>query len=358
MEWTKLTTFDRTLSLAKSGDLMMIYNDKKLSREIAAIMLSARRFNITDDAAVRIRDAMANYPEYLSDNGQFAIPPFKTMWIEFNSRIMLKHDLLTSYMRDDADERVGYLIHNNRVYTFSENKNWIPGKTDYDFILNKPMSYETQKLLCELFGVSRIGIDPFLWGHTMYDYLTTEVRKDLRNQHGLELSKQVLKVYEENPEALKKIFREAYYSSAGELRNILAVLLMINQPSTSLRFSEVPRKRGMVKGRPMPYFGYSNVDINIDKSVHFNPNRKPNEGERKILRWHEVRGHFCHNAKAKEKTHVHIWRETEPHRWECALECGAKRWWREYPDGRGSAEKGYIHQSRRIRTKNDQSRSI
>jgi hypothetical protein len=332
-----------------------IKDSKKYFESLNAAMIRARRFNITDNAGLRIRDAMASYPEYLCENSEFAIPPFETTWIEFNSRNMLFHNLLSPRMGADSDKRVAYLIHKNRVTVFAEGDDEEPKVMFLEYDLNKPMSLAQQQEVADFFDVTRIGLDPFLWGHTMTPYLRNEVQRSLRDQHGIHIPGYVREIMEKYPERLKSRVLDSYYGSAGELRNVLGVLLMLNQPKNSLKMSEVPRKRGLIRGKPQSYFGYSLVDIDIDKSEHFNPNRT--QGPRQLsapIRWHEVRGHFCHNQAAKKSDHEHVWQRLDDKKWECMKEgCEARRWWREYPEGRGSSEVGFIRQDRRIKTKQD-----
>ena len=226
----------------------------------------------------------------------------------------------------------------------------MPMPTIVAYRLNTRMPMELQQQFAEWFGVSRIGLDQFLWGHNMSQYLDESAKRSLRDQHTLMLAPGVQALFEDAPETIPKMVRDSYYGSAGELRNILGILLMLNQPAHTRTVGEVPRKRGLVRGKPMPYFGYSTVDIRIDKRDISSLLSRPRQGEHASPRWHEVRGHFCHNAAARKATHTQVWAQVDDRRWECQAGCGGKRWWRELPNGRGSAAVGFVHQKRAIRT--------
>ena len=352
MKWEDLTTYDRSLSLLRSGDLKA-YSPKYCAR-LATTMMGARRFEIQPNASKRIRDAITSYPELLAENSQFAIPPFEKTWIEFETKYLIQHDLMTRVMEPYADRRVGYLFQGNTVMIFSEDSKYEPSPGVLAYRLNSPMPMELQQQFAEWFGISRIGIDPFLWGHTMTQYLDESVKRSLRDQHTLMISPGMETFFgKDDPKTIPLMVRDSYHGSAGELRNILGILLMLNQPSRVRAIKDVPRKRGIVRGKPMPYFGHSTIDICLDKLDNASLLSRPREGEHASPRWHEVRGHFCHNAAARKATHAHAWAQVDDRRWECQAGCGGKRWWREFPEGRGSAQVGFVHQERRITTKED-----
>lgn len=347
MKWEKLTTYDRVMHNLKHGryDTKFLPNDtgKRLHKDL--LHVAPHRFEITDRAAERIRDAMVNYPELLVDNGEFAIPPFEDMWVEFDNRVMTHHELLNPFMRDGADVRVGYWFSKGNVVAFSEGPDYNPRGMLYGFKLHEPMPMDSQSSIAKAFGVPLAGLDPFLWGHALHEHLAEDYCSALRRKHTLIVST-------EGPSA--SLTRLLYYAGAGELRNILAILLTLNQPADVAQVRKVPFQRGLVRGKPTPFFGHNMVDINIDAKRRVNVLSPPAKESHRSMRWHEVRGHFCHNRASRSVAHPHIWQEYEPRRWECVVaDCGAKRWWREYPDGHGSGQVGFVHQRRRVKTKQD-----
>jgi len=335
--WAKLTLYDRVL-----------HSDLKAMRPAA--FNKARRFSITDRASERIREAMASAPELIGENSEFAIPPFDPMWIEFNSRILLRHEKLSGNAMEydpTADVNVGYLFHGKEVTVYCEGENLEPIPLPIKYRLNTFMSMEEQQKIAEWFGVSRIGIDPFLWGHEMTKSLDDMHRPMLRRQHSMEIGAALLDMDENERQ-------DVYLGSAGDLRNIIAILLMINQPAKIIQTREVPRQRGLVKGKSVAYYGHSEIDIDLDRRKRVSILTKPKRGQANWqLRWHEVRGHFVHNH-TNGTDHAHEWEEIAPRKWKCQVEgCKATRTWREYPEGKGTAEKGFIKQRRVIKTKED-----
>lgn len=341
--WSKLTLYDRVLR--QTGN----------AHHAANRLREARCFVITERAAERVRDAMQACPEMIAEHSQFAIPPFENMWIEFPSRIMLEGARLSGVGimgNPTSDLHVGYLITNNVVSVVAEGDDMQPNYLPIRYGLHRPMQIAEQQQAAAWFNVSRMQLDPFLWGHNMHDTLDAEHRRMLRAQHTLDLSDFI----EGRIHSTARTAYHTYHGSAGELRNILAVLLMINQPAKVIQTREVPRQRGLVKGKPMAYWGHSLIDIDLDRRRKVNVLAKPRRGTSNFqMRWHSVRGHFFH-SHARNADHAHVWigdLDRERH-WHCAHPgCKAQRAWREYPDGRGSAQVGYVDQVRRIKTKED-----
>ncbi len=341
--WSKLTLFDRVQRLTGNA------------HHAANRMRHARPFVITERAAERVRDAMQTYPEMIAEHSQFALAPFDNMWIEFPARVMLEGSRLSGegiMGNPTSDVTVGYLITNNVVSIVAEGEDLQPNFLPIRYGLHRPMSLTEQGQAAAWFQVTRIQLDPFLWGHSMYDTLDAEHRRMLRAQHTLDISD-----FTEGriPSSARTAYN-TYRGSAGELRNILAVLLMINQPAKVIGVREVPRQRGLVKGKPMAYWGHSLIDIDLDRRRKVNVLAKPRRGSSNFqMRWHEVRGHYFHRW-ARGADHAHEWIgdiERELH-WTCGHPgCRATRTWRTYPNGHGSAAKGYVDQTRRIKTKED-----
>jgi hypothetical protein len=363
--WAKLTLFDRVQHVMREhpgeGDPAV----RKLLRE-------ARPFVITENAAVRVREAMAAYPEMIADNSAFALPPFPAMWIEYPTRTLLRHWRLTTssedaqavieegflplavhYPQDDdptTDVRVGYLIGGNTVWVFVEGEALHPQMMPFSYVLHRPLPLDEQLAAAGWFGVSRIGLDQFLWGHTLYPTLDRKHQRMLRDQHSFLLTKDLL-----HSEATAEARAGVVQGCAGELRNILAILLMVNQPAKVISTREVPRTRGLVKNKPTSYWGHQLIDINLDAKTRALLAR-PKGAAHWHMRWHEVRGHFVHR-NVRGSNHAHVW-QADPERdrrWRCSEEgCKAVRTWREYPEGHGSATVGYVEQVRRVRTGRDQ----
>jgi hypothetical protein len=361
--WAKLTMFDRVQQRMHDFGATAHPTIRNLVR-------SARPFVVTERAAERVREAMATYPELIAENSAFAIPPFQTMWIEFPSRTMLRHHRLSG-ITDDADLarqgllpipglglkhpiddpttdlHVGYLIGANTVIVFAEGEELKPTVLPFSYRLHRPMPLDEQEEAVKWFGATQNALDPFLWGHTLCPTLDRKHQRMLANQHTFLVSEALL-----HRPASEVARSQIMRGSAGELRNILAILLMVNQPANVIRTREVPRTHGLVKGRRVSYWGHSLIDINLDATTRVNVLARPKGASNFHMPWHEVRGHFVHR-NARGSNHAHEWLADpdRERRWRCGAEgCKALRTWREYPEGHGSANVGYVDQVRRVRT--------
>jgi hypothetical protein len=149
------------------------------------------------------------------------------------------------------------------------------------------------------------------------------------------------------------------------LRNIVAILLMMNRPSLTKYIHNANAGRGFHKGKVMPYLSHTTVTIDIDARPTLKLIGTP-QGDAVPRRRHEVEGHFCHDETARDFSRIagciHEFAPTHgpvddwapwpdaplgvpgepgcPRNWVCAA-CGGKRWWvKEH--GRGTAEKGFV----------------
>ena len=113
--WEELTMFDRALHLFQRNASPLY--PKKTIQQTVAIMRQARRFQVPNRAAERIRDAIASYPELIFENSEFAIPPFPIMWVEFDSRVMLHHDVLSPFMSGGTEDWCGGSLANRGFVT-------------------------------------------------------------------------------------------------------------------------------------------------------------------------------------------------------------------------------------------------
>ncbi len=280
----------------------------------------------------------------LVDHGQFARAPFETCWIEFPAPDF--HEMLNHQVGED--DRVGYLFHGDHVYvgssTSDKRSNIIPVR----YNLHQPMAFHDEIALSEKLGISRMFLDDFYWGRTFSENFTQPMKRALRSQHSFYLH------VEEN--RYKSINSEnVLFGMAGELRNILGILLMINQPRNILDIVErLPRKT-------MTHRGYRNlvshsvVEINLDdRDLRPLMRVERPHGTHAAPRWHQVRGHYCHDRDTKiygEIGCVHVWKEIKPLNWECDV-CGGRRWWRKACE-RGDKSLGLIEQNRVVSTNND-----
>ncbi len=346
--------------LFHSPTSLQILDTRNLHRA-TSLLRSAQRFVLTEEAAIKVAKAIHDYPEMLVDHGVFARTPFDTCWIEFPSHQF--HEMIVpGSSSPDSDTRVGYLFHNESVYVAAENADgaqeasWMP----LVYHMHKPLSLEQEQALANRLNITRMQLDNFYWGGTMSQNLSRDYLRALRAQHGVSI--RVNELYE-------GLFtgQDWLKTCAGEMRNIIGLLLMMNQPNILRMDSVKARRRPMSSKGPLALMSHSIITINLDgRSKPSRILRKP-EGTHASPRWHNVIDHWC-NDKVSRTTgysiddprtytehallgHAHEWEQAEDGslRFTCKL-CGGRRWRRKYKEGRGDKSRGMVSQDRIIKT--------
>lgn len=126
-------------------------------------------------------------------------------------------------------------------------------------------------------------------------------------------------------------------------RMLVAFFLLMYQPGAVEQGTTVPRRSGVVAGKPRTYMARTSVSINLGAKLPLH--RGPLQGERSTPRRHSVRGTWVHHHLDRSCTHE--WQK-EPAsksnpdriRYRCAL-CDALRTWRP-PHYRGDAGIGFV----------------
>ena len=324
--------------------------DIKALQAIQARVRAAHRFVLDAEAITRVATVVRDIPELLVREIEFARAPFDTTWIEFPHWVYW----LTLNDTDDngdpsADHTVGYLVEHNRVNVVSGGVRSDPLRgcellpIQYD--LNTEWPPEAQREFAARSETSRLGIDQFLWGSS-YTEIDPAYRRILRERNAVTFIKGR---YTEHS------MRSLIDASRGEMRTIIALLLMLNRPTVT-RFANVLPGRGFSRGKLMPYLSHTTVQVDFDAVRTLRLIGTP-AGEGVPRRRHEVRGHFCHDKTARDMMRiagcVHQWHgadehwtpipETpgeERHRWVCS-ECAGRRWWKTSHE-RGDAGKGFV----------------
>jgi hypothetical protein len=188
--------------------------------------------------------------------------------------------------------------------------------------------------------------DEFLWGSSYYR-MDPALRSRLRELNSIAPFSFASHVSFELAELL---LSQALLEGGGELRTILALLLMLNRPTVT-RYEEVAAGRGWIRNKHVPYMAHTAITIDLD-AVPTMRLIGTEAGEGVPRRRHEVRGHFCHDHTARDYLRIagciHDWQVTAldekipdfPIRWECAA-CGGKRWWKHQHE-RGDASRGWV----------------
>jgi len=229
------------------------------------------------------------------------------------------------------------------------------------------MSQAEQIEVCEVLGVnSSLGIDLQMWGSSALSFIQDDAERQtleglpyvearinqswdaeglrsLRESHTLRIR--------DIPGIPRRAIKDVVQGSSGDLRNIIALLLFLNRTADIQTVREEGMAHGMIERRPRPLMPHRVVSLRIDpmpRLMKLVANREHIE-----RRLHDVRGHYCHDRRARESGCPHgaemagdfgeWWTEYEVLRWKCQ-ECGGKRWWRR-EHARGTANIGVTTQS-------------
>jgi hypothetical protein len=318
---------------------------------------SARRFVFDDAGLVRAAEVMRDIPELLIREQQFARAPYDLTWIEIGNFRLWGNVIVGREPDATSDEQIGYLIDHGNVYVVSggthANPSWMPALLPLYYKLHQPWGFQQQIEFAQAAGMSRMQLDGFLWGETIYKLVGSDVQNSseptfnsraLREHHTCDLLPTRPSIDRAHT------IRLMTDGSAGDLRNVIGLLLLLNRPSLTRYVREVGHHRGFIKGKLRPYLSHTVVTIPVDPVPTL---RKIGtaEGEGIIRRRHEVRGHYCHDWDAREYAKigcVHEWEVMphpdddidDPNHWQCKI-CDGKRWWRLQHE-RGTAQIGFV----------------
>lgn len=329
--WDRMTLRDRVL-------VKLSTSAKGQTKDFASYVRSCVPFALSNRAASVVGNAMMAAPELLLDNMPFARPPFETMWIEADVDSLIIHPGLDYRAKErGTDVTVGYQI---KYYQERDIVAFLVASSDGS---GDPHYSPTLTEVClsgphpakAVYGSTLEGRADAAWHRATYKKLGSKAlimgdRVRYIPRKGFDLERTIV--------------------TRGEVATVIGLLLAINQPPAITTLSDVPRVRGIAKGKPVQYFGHTQVDIVLGQEPRVL--RHEHIGTHASPRWHEVRGHWVH--RGGERGCIHDWQQLDDHNHYVCSVCGRKRTWRVYADGRGDAGKGYIHQQRRIRTPQDE----
>jgi hypothetical protein len=310
-------------------------------------LMLAKRFVLNHDAARYCAELIRDNPRIIADAQDFAIPPFERTYIELPFTVW--YETLTGKVADaDADKWAGYLIVGNSVRSFAGNDDGV-GLAPIEYRLNQPWSLGQEVEMAQTLGTSRMNFDLFFWGESVRqfghvvrkgeghefefnDEWDAQGVRSLRANHSFTM-------HADPRLSLSDLWHRFYNGSAGDLRDIIALLLFLNRTSGTRYEQELGTQPGRWIGRKQSNFLSHRV-------ISFSVNPVPRlvklvAGESIRRRLHDVRGHLCHNEVARVNGCTHEWVEfADNHlKWKC--ECGGLRWWRK-EHRRGHEAKGLV----------------
>lgn len=360
--------------LLASKDWQETY-DRSFRERVIEGLYMAKRFVLDQQAAEYIGQMMRKMPRIIADAQDFAIPPFQRMWIEYPARTLFKA-VTGAESSADSDVTVGYLFDGPlvRVAMLGEKPSGPPGVMPIEYVMNRPFTVREEMRLAEKLGFSRALLDVFYWGDS-FKYLREEMQEKLHSTDFLEQD-EARKLTDEDlrfvtgqldgAESARQALRalRATHSfrlvptpnravsdrdiwdfvsegSAGDLRNIIGILLFLNRTQDIQYVRDVGFAGAMVNRKPTRLLPHKVISLKVDPMPRL---KRLCVGEGITRRLHDVRGHFCHNEVARTSGCQHPdWEEFKPLHWRCP-QCRGVRWWRK-EHHRGKLERGVVSAS-------------
>lgn len=324
------------------------------------LIRNAHRF-VFDKAASRTMARVGrDMPDLIAEQMRFAVAPFEPTWIEIDGEEHYR--TLTGQQPDfTADARIGYLISHNLVRCFAlgflDMDGQRPprdraGMAPLAYKLNTPWPEHDQRQFCAKWGLTAHLLDAAFWGSSAANPIVAEpgarYRSVLRHAHTpvvLPSSRGDLVVHK--PDGIRRMLID----SAGELRMILAALLLLNRPARPPVYSAVQPGRGWIGNKHRPYLSHSVVTLDLSEGPVLRPVFE-GQGVGTKKRHHAVRHHYAHHWGERARGCVHDWErhaeypaavESDPERhcrWTCKR-CETLRW-RRQAHSRGTAAEGLV----------------
>lgn len=332
---------------------------KQYDKTAKSNLLTAKRFVLDREAAQYIGNMVHDVPRILADANDFAIPPFENMWVEmpfdayFEAVNKVPNVDYSGRFIDGEDMQWGMLIRGSSVRVAAgggtnnqrHTNDGIFGPIEY--LLHRPPTFEENYQFRSRFSFSRLTYNQLLWGASYQDLSenAADAKHVLSESHTLRYVESTLldpkiaakKGYTQGDVDLQAA--DIMMQGAGDLRNIIAILLFLNRTQDIQIIHEVGPKQGFIGNHLRPYLKHNVITLKVDPTPRF---KRMTAGHGAFKRLHDVRGHFCHNRQARESNCMHPdWEETDEGRqWQC-VQCKGLKWWR-HEHRRGHEEKGIV----------------
>jgi hypothetical protein len=358
-------------ALAHKGGTKFI--DRKIVDRLFPLKISAKRFVFSPEASQTIGRFAFECGDIIVNNRQFAKRPYEQMYIEFDAKAFFKdfrdQGLLYSQQKaaaaskklneDQEDSRIGYLLDGDKIYSFAERsitdglppqimlpllfKLVAPGEhagrdsAPLDLSRYREPVADKQSLL-EWF---RLGT---AYGTTMHSISSEEQRLQMLDQ----VSFHWIGAAPMQPPLMTEILR----NHSGEMRNVLALLLWLNQPSRIHLVNEPLRSR-ISRGKRVVYNQHHVVTLKLGPKVTVRSALRFEDRASPIR--HEVRGFWQHYGGNKNCTHAWTAFPDENGHFVCQ-KCSRLRYWiKEFV--RGDATKGFATSEYAVKVEGETSKN-
>ena len=331
-------------------DLLTTPGSRDLDHVIA-VRPMARRFIFDREASTHLGRFIRECGALIINNRQFAIPPFPITYIQVETDELLaaidKGSSADVMGREGRDTRVGYLIDGRRVWSMATDDRRA-SLSLFRYEMDTPVS--VGPILDE---PVQLGDKDDEWaravlllGTTVHDLPDEDARLDVVRSNSIRLDSRIkaratmntvpgnkgdvrVRITDETPGISRMQKRTNVMASAGDLRNVWAALLLINQKRGNVSFRDVPWQAVIHKGKRKVFGAHSVVTIHLSPKQTIASVMRPGLHVPKAA--HEVKGHFAHfNLK---NGCVHEWPSMPDisddgiPRWHC-LRCGGRRTWK------------------------------
>lgn len=328
--------------------------------------MKAAKYVFDDQASMRVGEVIRDIPDLLLREARFARAPYDLTWIEWNSSLLWKTiyanqpDNLAKADPDHA-ERLAMIIDGSDAYCVAGGTAAQPNRLDMCYVT--PFRYQLNcepEMWSKIWGETGLGskdlrlheiLSNFFWGSTADDFPDGTL-------YDISQSFVFFPLLENYNTLGGQTFRTVMQECTGDLRTMIAILLMLNRPSITQYKQTLPNTRGFLRNKVVAFTSHTSVTVSLDPQPILKLIGTSSESE-VTKRWHRVEGHYCHNKDARDYLRIagciHDWVDTdsdwiplagdyaksEVNHWVCHT-CEGKRWWREYPHGRGDKTKGIV----------------
>lgn len=254
------------------------------TRAFAGMKYRARRFKFTDEVTAALARLIRDFPNALLDNYQFALPPYPCCYLEFDLQLFLKElgarttGDLPEYQNGPADKTIGYLINDYQVSHLVQGEDGrapIVGAITYTYVEHRPLP----GFLPFKFEGGDNYLLGFLLGSTLINQRAT-LTPDRAHDLTLRIRPHFDAAIREQP---AKVAQSLVHGAMGEARNLLALLLWLNQPSVA-HIVPMPATRGWYGGKERAYAAHHVVKLRKETTTRtllraFAPRRAPRRHE-------------------------------------------------------------------------------
>ncbi|HET7238622.1 MAG TPA: hypothetical protein VFI76_06325, partial [Terrimicrobiaceae bacterium] len=298
----------------------------------------AKKFIFDAEASEFIGTLLVKAQDQILEQHNWARPPFDVTWVEMDHAAYWTRGLGLPDKYPSPDNLFGFLVDHNTVWSYTyapgtdHGKRKDTGCGPFQYQLHMPISFEDEMAMAQKFNFSLKQYRQALLGGMLDENGNPTIPEDwwqtvageVVRSHKMFLNKWT----SDNADKLTSgQWQIVLSSSAGDLKLILTLLLMITRPRKMFAVSEVGPKRMLYKGHNLVRRSHSIVTMRLskEKAMHKATTHEFTSQHRQM---HDVRGHW-----AQSRTGVlcpgseHEWEPIDNNHFYC-LRCTAKRWWK------------------------------